>query len=212
MKNRVLRAVLLGAALGGLVLSTAPAQAATVTWDDPAGDAITTPLPNEPAYDITTVKISNDGGTLTWENAVPGLIDGAPFPSTGYTFRMLFTQGDVAFRFQVAENILGEQTSSVAPVSGSTPVPPAALECEKCEGKIDREGKKVIFTAPLASLGKALESVEGAGPLAGAEWTALSVTAGRPVSIPNPGSALPVTGVQLATETAAAPEGTALKF
>ena len=211
MKNRVLRALLLGAAVGGLVIGATPAQAASVTWEDPKDDAITTPLPNEPAYDITTVKISNDGGTLTWENSVPGLIEGAPFPSTGYTFRMLFTHGDIAFRFQVAENVLGEQAYSVAPVSGSTPLPPAALECEKCEGKIDREAKKVVFTAPLASLDKALQSAE-APPLAGQEWTGLSVTAGRPVSVPNPGGALPVTGVQLATETAAAPEGTALKF
>ena len=208
MKNRVLRAVLLGASIGGLVVATTPAQAATVTWDDPAGDAVTTPLPNEPAYDITTVKISNDGGNLTWENAVPGLIEGAPFPSTGYTFRMLFTHGDVTFRFQVTEDILGQQKANVA-VSGGT-VPAGPLECEKCEGKIDRESKKVVFTAPLASLDKALQSAE-APPLAGQEWTALSVTAGRPISAPNPAN-LPVSGVQLTTETAAAPEGTTLKF
>ena len=211
MKNRVLRAVLLGAALGGLVLSGAPAQAASVTWDDPKDDVkMLGNGPNDAAFDITKVAIANDGGTLKWEVAVPGVVEGRPTISTGYTFRFLFSQGDVAFQFQVAENLLGESVFSVRQAGGTPPHP--ALECEKCEGKIDREGKKVVITAPLASLDKALQSVEGAGPLAGAEWTAIEVLANRPFGIPNPGGALPVTGVVTTEDTATAPEGTSLKF
>lgn len=207
MKNPVLRALLLGAAIGGLLIGATPAQAATVTWEDPADDAVYLVLPNDPAFDITTVSISNDDGNMTWEVLIPGLADATP---TGYTFRMLFTQGDVNFRIQVAENILGEQSANVAVLGGTLPAPP--LECEKCEGKIDRESKQVVFTAPLASLDKALQSADGAGPLSGAEWTGLSAIAYRPISAPNPGGALPASGLVTPVDTADAPEDTTLAF
>ncbi|HUR50193.1 MAG TPA: hypothetical protein VMY88_11785 [Acidimicrobiales bacterium] len=211
MKNRVLRALLLGTAIGGLVIGALPAQAATVSWTDDKDDAVGAGLPNEPGYDIQTVKLSNDGGNFTWELGVPGLADGTPMLSTGYNFRMNFTHGETAFRFAISENILGEQTFSLAPTTGATPVPPAALECEKCEGKIDREAKKVVFTAPLASLDKAFKSVEAPG-VAGQEWTALSVVSNRPFGIPNPGGALPVTGVVQESDEALPPEGTTFTF
>lgn len=211
MNNRVLRALLLGAAIGGLVIGAAPAQAAGVSWDDPKDDVkMLGNGPNDAAFDITKVAIANDGGNLKWEVAVPGVVAGRPTVSTGYTFRFLFTQGDVDFQFQVAENLLGESVFSVRQAGGTPPYAP--LPCDKCEGKIDREGKKVVVTAPLAALGKALQSVEGAGALAGTEWSALSVLANRPFGIPNPGGALPVTGVVTTEDTAAAPEGTTLKF
>lgn len=208
MKNPVLRAMLLGAAVGGLLIGATPAQAATVQWDDDAGDAAHAVLPAE-AYDITTVKISNDGGNLTWDVSLPEMADGTPSFSTGYTFRLLFTHGDVPFRFQVAENLLGEQSFAVSLASGT--LPPPALDCEGCEGAIDREAKKVTVKAPLASLDKALQSAE-APALAGGEWTGLSVIAYRPFSVPNPGGALPVTGLVSANDTAEAPEGTTLAF
>ncbi|MBW3537133.1 MAG: hypothetical protein KY395_05090 [Actinobacteria bacterium] len=208
MKNPVLRALLLGAAVGGLLIGATPAQAATVQWEDDAGDAALSVLPSE-AYDITTVKLSNDGGNVTWEVSVPEMADGTPSFSTGYTFRLLFTHGDVGFRFQVAENLLGEQDFRVSLASGT--LPPPALECEGCEGAIDREAKKVTVKAPIASLDKALQSAEGP-PLAGAEWTALSVVAYRPASAPNPGSLLPASGILFTNDTAAAPEGTTLAF
>lgn len=210
MKNPVLRAVVLGAAVGGLLFGAAPAQAATLQWNDEAGDAAQAPLPAEP-YDITTVKISNDGGNLSWDVAVPEMADGTPTASTGYSFRFLFTHGDVAFRFQVAENLLGEQTFTLAPASSATPLPAAALECEGCEGAIDRETKKVTIKAPLAALDKALQAAE-APPLAGGEWTAISVIAYRPYSIPNPGGVLPVSGLVTANDTAEAPADSTLAF
>ncbi len=210
MKNRVLRALLLGAALGGLVIGATPAQAATVTWDDPKGDGkLAGSGSNDPAFDITNVTITNDGGTLKWDVAVPGVVAGRPTVSTGYTFRFLFTQGEVNFRIQVSENLLGEKSTSLSVAGGTLPAPP--LACEKCEGKIDREAKKVVFTAPLASIDKAVQSAK-APPLAGQEWTSLSVIAHRPVGVPNPGGALPASGVVFTDDTAAAPEGTALAF
>ena len=211
MKNRVVRALLLGMALGGLVLGATPAQAASVSWEDPKDDAVGPGLPNEPAYDITTVKMSNDGGNFTWELAVPGLADGTPTLSTGYNFRLTFIHGDTSYRFSISENILGEQSFSLSPTTGPTPLPAAALECEKCEGKIDRESKKVVVTAPLASLDKAFASVDGP-PVAGQEWTGISVVSNRPFGIPNPGGALPVSGLVQASDTADPPEGTVLTF
>lgn len=208
MKNPVLRALLLGAAIGGLLIGATPAQAATVQWDDDAGDAAHAVLPAE-AFDITTVKISNDGGNLTWDVSVPEMADGTPSFSTGYTFRKLFTHGDVAFKFQVREDLSGTQDFQVALAAGT--LPPPALECEGCEGAIDREAKKVTVKAPIASLDKALQSAEGP-PLAGAEWTAISVVAYRAAGIPNPGGLLPVSGLLFANDTAEAPEDTTLAF
>lgn len=70
MKSNVLRAVLLTAAVGGLLASGAPAQAAETQWDDPAGDANgfvivpSNPGPSEPTLDLLKVNYTTTTDSL----------------------------------------------------------------------------------------------------------------------------------------------------
>ena len=204
MKKRALRAVLLGAALGGLVLGAMPAHAASLSWDDPKDDAAD-PLEEHAAFEITSVKVSNDGGTLNFEMAVPGLVEGAPTAATGYTFRLEFMYGEGEYRLQVNEHILGDTTTNLGMYGDVTTI----LPCEKCEGKIDREKKAVFITAPIADLDKGLQST-GAPALAGQEWTTLIGVSLRPLTLPVTGT--PSDGLRFVVDEAPAPEGTTLKF
>lgn len=207
MNIRSLRAVMLGLVLGGLVVGAAlPAQAASLSWDDAVGDATdagvgAAVLPNDAAYDIAKVSLSNDGGQLNWSVAIPGLADGTPALSTGYNFRLAFTHDGGTYWFKVSEDVSGAQAFALsATATGS-----AALPCDKCVGKIDREAKAVVVAAPLASLDKALKAAEAA-PATGSEWSVIYVIAQRPISVPGAG------GVTLTADQADAPEGAILAF
>lgn len=222
MKNRPLWLALLVGALAGLVFGASPARAANLSWEDPAGDANLLPLlgvpppvggvPSEPAYDITAVRVSNDGGNLVWELAVPGLVEGHPSPSTGYFFRMFFDYEGDRFVIGVSEDSEGQQQSRLAlSTTNYGQLPPPALDCQGCEGRIDRVAKKVVYTAPLMSLDQALQSADRS-PLAGQEWTGLIAASYRPLAGPNPEDALPANGLVLLTDDSYAPEDSTLRF
>jgi hypothetical protein len=203
MKNRVLRVLLFGAALGALVMGVTPAQAASLAWEDPKDDAAD-PLEEHAAFDITAVKVSNDGGVVKFEMDVPGMVEGAPTGATGYTFRFEFMYGEGEFRLQVNEHILGETTANLGMYGDVTTI----LPCEKCEGKIDRATKKVFISAPVADIDKGLQST-GAPPLAGQEWTTLIGVALRPITLPVTGT--PSDGLRFVVDEAPA-EDLTLKF
>ena len=207
MKNRVLRALLLGAALGGLVLGAMPAQAASLSWDDPKDDATDHGNLQNSAFDITSVKLSNDGGVVKLEIAVPGMVAGRPTAATGYTFRLKFKYADSDFRLQVNENLQGATSVNLGLVGTTTTV----YTCDKCVGKIDREKKTVFFSAPVASLESGFKSA-GKPALAGKEWTNLIAVGMRQAALPVPQGSTPSDGLRWETDPAPAPEGTTLAF
>jgi hypothetical protein len=204
MTNRVLRALLLGAALGGLVLGAMPAQAASLSWDDPKGDATDHANLQNSAFDITSVKLSNDGGAVKF---VPGMVAGRPTAATGYTFRLKFKYAESEFRLQVNENLQGATSVNLGLVGTTTTVYP----CEKCEGKIDREKKTAFFSAPVASLESGFKSA-GKPALAGKEWTNLIAVGMRQAALPVPPGSTPSDGLRWENDLAPAPEGTTLAF
>jgi len=207
MKNRVLRAVLLGAAIGGLVLGATPAKAASLAWEDPKDDGVDN-FQQPDAFEITGVKVSNDGGTVKVEIDVPGLVAGAPTASTGYTFRFEFFHAEREFRLQINEHVLAAPKANFGMYNAS-PIPTTILPCEKCEGKIDRAAKKVFLSAPVADLDKAFQSV-GLPATAGKEWSSLIGAALRPLTLPVTGT--PSDGVRWEVDAAPAGEGVTLKF
>lgn len=212
MKNRVLRAVLLGAALGGLVLGAMPAQAASLAWEDPKDDAADHANLQNAAFDVTSVKVSNDGGAVKFEIAVPGLVAGRPTAATGYTFRMKFMYAESEFRLQVNEDLQGKTTANLGIIDKTLPVSiTRILTCEKCEGKIDREKKAAFFSAPVADLDKAFQSAKKPA-LAGKEWTNLIAVGMRQAALPLTPGSTPSDGLRWETDPAPAPEGTTLKF
>lgn len=206
MKNRSVRALLVGFTAIGLLLAAAPANAASLSWEDDAGDAVGLGLAdgpfNDPAFDITEVTIETAGDKLVWTATLPEMADGTPDLSTGYNFRFGFSHDGANYWFQVGENMLGEQSFSLAQTAAGS----AALECKDCKAAIDRERTAVAIEAPLASLDAAFKEAEAAGT-SGAEWTTLFVIAQRKV-----GSPVTPTGATLTADTADAPEGAAFAF
>lgn len=194
-------------AVVALVGGAVPARAAAVAWEDPKDDATDHGNLQNSAFDVTSVKLSNDGGAVKFEIAVPGMVEGRPTAATGYTFRMKFMYAESEFRLQVNENLLGETTVNLGLVGTTTTVYP----CEKCEGKIDREKKVASFMAPIASLEAGFKSA-GKPPLAGKEWTDLIAVGMRQAALPVPPGSTPSDGLRWESDPAPAPDGTVLAF
>ncbi len=207
MKNRAVRALLVGFTAIGLLLAASPANAASLSWQDPEGDAKGLGLADgpadDPAFDIKKVTIETVGDKLVWLAEVPKMPAGRPTLSTGYNFRFGFTHSAANYWFQVGENALGEVTFSLAP----TAVGAAAMECKDCKAKMNRERKAVAIEAPMASLDAAFKKA-GASPVSGAEWSKLFVIAQRRVGSP----AVVNSGATLTADTADAPEGSIIQF
>lgn len=179
---RTPRWILAGLALVGLLAGALPAQAATAGWADPAGDATMTgaepapsPFASNPAFDITKVTISSDGGALAYRVLVPGLVKGDPHAAYGYFFRMYFTVEGKEFHFRVGESPTGPVFSLRDPAG-------AATECKDCKGTIDRESKQVVVTAPLAAISAAFKKAELGDSAAGKTIDAAEVWAQRYVA------------------------------
>lgn len=165
-----------------LLMSGTPAQAGTLTWTDPAGDAAPenlapegggVPAPvSEPAFDIVKSTISTNGGTLIWTAEVPGITADPPPKATGMHFTFEFTFGESNYRWVVAKDRLaaGGTTFYKEGTTGSDPA-----DCGKCVGKIDVEAKTVTITAPIASMDRGVDGKFGPG----STLEAVSVGAGR---------------------------------
>ncbi|MBW3537219.1 MAG: hypothetical protein KY395_05530 [Actinobacteria bacterium] len=194
MRNRSVRALLVAFTAIGLLLGSTPANAASVSWEDEEGDAtyffVVPGTPNEKAFDITTVTLASDGTNFTYEAVVPEMTEGHPSPAYGYFFRLYFTVAGTEFYFRVGEWQGGEHFEFRGP--GDT-----AVECKDCTGVIDREGKRVVATAPLSSLTEVLKAGEYADAAPGEEVTAPEVISQRYIT------------ATLTADIAAAPEGTA---
>ena len=202
-RTRVLRALLLGSAVGGLMLGSLPAQAASASWEDPAGDAkqsgaepLGAPevLSSNPVMDITKVTISSDGAALGYEVAVPEMAEGNPHATYTYLFRLYFTVGESEFHFRVGESPLGEPVFTFRDPDG------AVTDCKDCTGTIDREAKRVVVKAPLAAISAAFKAAEVADSAAGQSITAGEVLAQRDMA----------GQITLTADTATAPEGFSL--
>lgn len=204
--SRRIRALLVGLTALGVFLAATPAQAASLSWTDPTGDAVGLGVvdgpSNDPNFDITKVRVERVGNKLVWTAEVPQLAPGRPTLSTGYNFRFYFTHSATQYKFDVGENALGEQSMSLT----NTGTPAVTLECKDCKGKINREKKSVSLEAPMASLDAAFKKA-GAPAATGAEWSKLYVWSQRRVGAPTTG-----TGLVLVADEADAPEGAILQF
>lgn len=159
-----------------LLLGGSPARAGSLTWEDPAGDAAPEGLPvpplSEPAFDIVRSTISSDGTTLVWKAEVPGLTAEPPPKATGMHFTFSFGFDGKSYRWVIAKDRLGAggTTFYVAGDAGSD-----AVDCGKCVGKIDVEGKAVTITAPIASMDRGIEGKFGPG----SQMETIAAEAGR---------------------------------
>lgn len=200
MKNRSVRALLVGFTAIGLLLAAAPANAASLSWEDPEGDATGVAVADgpihDPAFDITKVSMETVDGKLVWTAELPDMAAGRPTLSTGYYFRFAFTHAAVNYWFIVGEDPLGAQNFSLS----ATATGGAKMECKDCKAEINREAKAVIITAPLATLDADFKKAD-APKVSGSEWSKLYVIAQRRM-----------VAATLTADTADAPEGAIIQF
>jgi len=146
MKNRLIRALVVGVAAAGLLLGALPAQAASVNWVDPADDAQLEVEPSEAALDILKTEVSSDGKNLVWRSTIKKLAAGNPSLSLGYMFSLDFNLGETEkFTIRLTEDPLNKNVRFRTDNAGTT----ASFTCDKCKGAINREGSFVTVTAPI---------------------------------------------------------------
>lgn len=183
-----------------LFAAAMPARAATFSYADPEGDATgvysveSTPMPSEPAYDITKVTMSFDGKELKYVAKIKGLPAGSPTLSTGYYFRLQYTHMETSYEFQVAESA---GTGSYFALIATEDPTQDALTCSGCKGLIDRKSSSVIVTAPLKSLNLGMKQGNAAikPAVPGTVFDSLYVAAQRDLGL-----------LTLTSDRAAAPE------
>lgn len=184
----------------GLLMTGTPAQARSLSWTDPAGDATgigpvaSTPRPSDPSLDLLNVSYTTTGDSLLLTSRVQKF--GSPDASVGSTFRWNFTYNDISYNvaLQMPGNG-GENVFASGPVfwKGST-----NLGCGRCSVKNDAKANTVGVIIPFKSLTSGMKSADsGQKPVGpGSNFERLSAISQR------------IAGATLTADTATPKEGT----
>ena len=148
-------------ALAILLVAGQQAQAATMSWTDEAGDAVTLVLPEEPTLDILKTTLSSDGTEFTWEMDMKELAEGAPPDSLGYHFQLDLDIGDAVFNIRLTEDVQYAGIVRLRTEDMLTGEIPTQVECDKCKGDINRGDKQVTVIVPIAELAAVSEAAHG---------------------------------------------------
>lgn len=190
------RFVLITLVAAGLLAGALPAQAGQLEWSDKADDATSfyvlasTPLPSDPALDVTKVKMVSDAKDLTWTASMKKMNEAGAANGAGYFFRFNFAVNEVGFTIrakhdQFDKNVLYFRVAS--DLIGFD------LPCKDCTAKFDFKASTVTVKTPIASLTEGMKAADsmtacplcraGEDPLPtlkkGDTFSALSVTAQR---------------------------------
>ena len=166
-----------------VLLNGAPANAGSIGWNDPEGDAVelfgeAPPRPSQPMYDILKVAMSSDGKDLTVKAGFKQL-GSIPPQATGNVYRFAFTAGDGRFTLSIIEDHVGGNYSAFSVRDETTGVN-NAVECVKCFGKINLESNQVELKLPIRSLDSARKSAQVPGKIAaGSTLAEVTVLAGE---------------------------------
>lgn len=136
------------------------AQAATLSWTDEEGDAVTLVLPEEPTLDILKNTLSSDGTELVWEMDMKELAEGAPPESLGYHFQLDLDIGDAVFNIRLTEDPTNEAVR-IRTVDMATGQIATQVVCDECTGEINRDDKQVKVVVPIAELAAVSEEAHG---------------------------------------------------
>lgn len=202
MKPNLLRSVLLATAIGAVALGGVPAQAAALSWSDPAGDAtgldiygVGTSMPSNDALDIVSSTLSSDGSTLSWAVKLRDLPDrGYPDEVSGFVFRLGFTWENRHYEFRVSEsgspwslpgaNGFGFWYSTDSSATRKVLFGQSYVICQGCTGVIDRDTDSVIVSAPVTGMAEGLRfsQLTSAAFGKGVQLTGISVMAQRHIA------------------------------
>lgn len=184
----------------GLFAGAMPAQAATLSWVDPAGDATKPGLPNDDALDVLKTTISSDGKVLKWSATLKKAVEGNPSYSLGYFFVFEFVHSDSVFDLRVAENAKDKAVTFRKVGTGEAPLDRA---CKDCKYKFDRKAGVVSVEAPIASLAEGIKA---------ADAKAAPFKAGTTISKLLVNSYRGYIAISFLADDAPAPEGTEFKI
>ena len=146
------KALLTITVLAALVLGAMPSQAASLSWTDPADDAVVVAEPSEGTLDIVKTSISTDATKLNWSMTLKAGSDGNPSMSFGYFFVFEFSHSDVLYDLRVKEDVAAKTITLRADETGAMDLP-----CKDCKYKFDRKAKVVSIEVPIASLAAAIK-------------------------------------------------------
>ena len=192
------KAILIVLVALGLFAGAMPAQAATLTWEDKAGDATKPGLPNDDALDVTKSTISSDGKVLKWSLNLKKAVEGNPSYSLGYFFVFEFVYNEVGYDLRVAENAKDKAITLRKVGTGEQDRP-----CKDCKYKFDRKAGVVSVEAPIASLAEAIK---------GADSKAEPFKAGSTISKLLVNSYRGYIAISLLADDSPAPEGVEFKI
>lgn len=143
---RRFRLAIAALAFAGLAATALPANAAGVNWVDPEGDASLAAEPSEASLDILKTEVSSEGGNIQWKSTVKKIATGNPTLSLGYMFSLDFNIGEAEkIIIRVIEDPLNNNVKLRSDNAGTT----TTVTCDKCKGKITREGSFVTVTVPI---------------------------------------------------------------
>ena len=148
-------------AAAALLLVAQQAQAATLSWTDDEGDAVTLVLPPEPTLDVIKTTLSSDGSALTWDTDLKEVAEGAPPDSLGYHFQLNFDVGDATFNVRFTEDPQNDKVVRLRTVDTLIGQISTQVTCDKCKGEINRSDKKVSVSVPIAELAALAASAHG---------------------------------------------------
>jgi hypothetical protein len=191
MRKALLTLTVLAALLAGAM----PAQAGSLSWTDPADDAVVAAEPSEGTLDIVKSSVSTDATKLRWSMTLKEGSDGNPSLSAGYFFVFEFSYAEVLYDLRVKED---PKDKAITLRDGDATVP-EDLPCKDCKYTFDRKTKTVSIEVPIASLA---ETIKGYSPDAppfkkGVKVTGLLTEAYRSL-----------VAISLRADDAPAPEGT----
>lgn len=161
-----------------LLLTGAPAQASSLSWDDALDEPTTVA---QGTWDIKKVSLNFDGTTFFITLDIKALGEPAPF-GTGQFFAVVFNYGDGEYTLRLTQDRLTGDTFTMQEASGQNQV--STLTCKTCKFKLDFEGSRVLMQVGMESLKSAMrklgpgQSIEGINVFSGASYSEPSGTFG----------------------------------
>lgn len=140
--------------LAGLLLGAMPAQAGSLSWTDPADDAVVVAEPSEGTLDIVKSSLSTDATKLRWSMTLKDGSDGNPSVSAGYFFVFEFSHSETLYDIRVKEDV----SAKAITLRAADDTVPADLPCKDCKYKFDRKAKVVSIEIPIASLAETIKA------------------------------------------------------
>lgn len=142
-----------------LLMTGTPAQAGSLSWEDPLDDPTTAA---QGSWDIKKVTLDFDGATFRMTMDVKQLGDPPPF-GTGQFFAVRFQFGDGQYTFRITQDRLAGENFQFQERAGQSQV--RTIVCKTCKYTLDRKANKVTMQIGFDSLTSTLKKLAPGGKI-----------------------------------------------